>query len=96
MLEILTPEVPNLSAPEAGFYLWLPTPDCDQSFTRFVYEQEHLALLPGSLLSRQINGQNPAYGYVRVAMTASLTDCLEGTKRLCRAYRTYNQNLFRQ
>jgi N-succinyldiaminopimelate aminotransferase len=92
--EILAKEIPNLSVPTEGFYLWLATPDCDQSFVRFAFQKEHLALLPGSLLSRDVNGINPGYGYVRLAITASLTDCMEGARRLCHAYKSYTADCF--
>jgi N-succinyldiaminopimelate aminotransferase len=94
--ERLLKDIPDLVIPKEGFYFWLPTPDCDQSFARFTYQHEHLVVLPGSLLSRDINQQNPGYGYIRVAITASLTDCIEGANRLCRAYHLYNAQLFKQ
>ena len=95
VIEIIAKEIPDLVLPNTGFYLWLPTPACDQSFVRFAYQHEHLALLPGSLLSRTVNADNPGYGYIRIAITASLTDCIEGARRLCNAYRRYNQQLFK-
>lgn len=68
--------------PDAGFYLWLKTPESDTDFTSRLYERQHLTVLPGSFLSRETKTGNPGYGYVRVALVSDLNSCKEGIERL--------------
>jgi N-succinyldiaminopimelate aminotransferase len=81
--EILAPLL-TIEPPEAGFYLWLPTPYEDSRFCRDLYQHENLLLLPGSYLSRESGGINPGQGYARMALVASLDDCVEAARRLRR------------
>lgn len=83
VLEILQP-VMQVEVPDAGFYLWPKTPIDDQSFARRLKEQQNLTLLPGSFLSREQDGNNPGAGRVRMALVASLDECIEGAQRLRR------------
>lgn len=71
--------------PQAGFFLWLPVPDGEEA-TRRLWQQTGVRVLPGAYLSRDVRGENPGAGYVRVALVASeeetergltlLRDCL--------------------
>lgn len=68
--------------PDAGFYLWLRTPESDINFASKLYEKQHLTVLPGSFLSRSAQGVNPGFGYIRLALVSPLTDCRAGIERL--------------
>ncbi len=82
VLEILSP-VLEVKQPEATFYLWLKTPiDDDEKFTQDLYRLQNVTVLPGSYLSRVTGDKNPGQGYVRVALVASLSDCIEAAKRI--------------
>ena len=83
VLEMLS-EVLPVRRPEAGFYLWLRTPQPDPDFVRGLFAQENLTLLPGSYLSRKVGGQDPGAGRVRMALVGSLEDCREAAIRIRR------------
>lgn len=84
-IEILSP-VLEIHAPPASFYIWLKVP-CgdDEKFTAKLYEEQHITVLPGSYLSRTTGHANPGRGYVRIALVASVEECIEAAKRI----RTY-------
>lgn len=94
VLEILDAEIRDgligLQYPDAGFYLWADIKGSDTDFARELFASQHITVLPGSFLSREINGENPGAGYVRIALVASLEDCIEGAKRLQTFLRTYS------
>lgn len=62
-------DVPGYSAPEAGFFLWLPVEDGEEATVR-LWRETGVRVLPGAYLSRAVEGENPGAGYVRVAMVA--------------------------
>lgn len=69
--------------PEAGFYLWARVPGGDdEAFARALFRDTHVTVLPGQYLSRDAHGINPGRGYVRMALVASLTDCVEAVERI--------------
>lgn len=68
--------------PDAGFYLWLKVPGSDEDFARELKRQQNVTLLPGQYLSREVDGENPGYGRVRVALVATLEECVEGANRI--------------
>lgn len=70
--------------PEAGFYLWGKIAGSDEDFTRAIYEAESVKLLPGSYLSRTAHGFNPGANYVRMALVASVEECIEAASRMRR------------
>jgi N-succinyldiaminopimelate aminotransferase len=72
----------EVSAPEAGFYLWPKTPIADTDFARLLYEQEHVTVLPGRYLGRDAAGSNPGENRVRMALVAPLSDCIEAAERI--------------
>ena len=78
----------EVSAPEAGFYLWPKTPVADTEFARALYAQEHLTVLPGSFLARDADGINPGQNRVRMALVAPLEQCVEAAKRIVRCLET--------
>ncbi|MFZ4553748.1 MAG: succinyldiaminopimelate transaminase [Burkholderiales bacterium] len=83
MLPILAP-VSGVERPDAGFYLWLPTPVDDETFVRTLLAEENVLLLPGSYLARTAHGINPGANRVRIALVAPLAECVEGAHRIAR------------
>ena len=81
VLEILKP-VMQVEKPEASFYLWPETPQDDETFTRELYARENVLVLPGSYLSRDAQGTNPGRKRVRLALVASLAECVEAARRI--------------
>lgn len=81
VLEILRP-VAELQHPEAAFFLWLPTPVDDRDFTRELYARQNLTVLPGSYLSRTIDGHNPGANHVRIALVADTAQCIDAARRI--------------
>jgi len=74
-------EVLNAEAPAGAFYLWLPVGD-DEAFARGLFGQQHVTVLPGSYLGREVDGSNPGRGRVRVSLVASVDDCVEAARRM--------------
>ena len=70
------------AAPDAGFYLWVRTPESDTRFARDLYQHHNITVLPGQLLSREVDGHNPGYGYVRMALVAPLDECRDAALRI--------------
>lgn len=81
VLDILGP-VMKVSRPEAAFYLWAPTPIPDPEFTRRLYQEQAVSVLPGSYLGRAAHGVNPGSGRVRIALVASIAECVEAARRI--------------
>lgn len=81
VLKILAPVMP-VERPEASFYLWPRTPQDDETFTRELYARENVLVLPGSYLARDAQGANPGHNRVRLALVASLEECVEAAKRI--------------
>lgn len=77
----LAGDLPINPAP-GSFYLWPQTPFSDTEFSRALFQQQNLTVLPGSYLSRDFNGVNPGVNRVRMALVASLEECQEGAERL--------------
>lgn len=86
VLEILAP-VMDVQRPDGGFYLWARTPGDDTTFTRDLFASEHVTVVPGSYLSREVNGVNPGAGRVRMALVAPLAECIEAAERIARFIR---------
>jgi N-succinyldiaminopimelate aminotransferase len=83
VLEILAP-VLRVQRPDAGFYLWPRTPIADTEFARGLYARENVTVLPGSFLSRETAQGNPGRNRVRLALVASVDECLEAARRIRR------------
>jgi N-succinyldiaminopimelate aminotransferase len=81
VLDILAP-VMDVTAPDAGFYLWPRTPGSDTGFAHDLQAQQHVTVLPGSFLSRPFNGSNPGAEHARLALVAPLEDCLVAATRI--------------
>ena len=76
--------------PQAGFFLWLPVQDGEEASLK-LWRETGVRVLPGAYLSRDVGGDNPGAGYIRVALVApkeetqrgltQLRDCLYGQGR---------------
>jgi len=71
-----------VSMPEASFYLWIKTPISDTEFARELYRRYNLTVLPGSFLGRLQGDENPGAGFIRIALVAPLSECIEAAGRL--------------
>lgn len=69
-------------APAAAFYLWLTVPGDDAAFTRALYAQSGVKLLPGQYLGRAAGGHNPGAGRVRMALVADPQSCAQAAGRM--------------
>jgi len=75
-------EVMPVDMPEAAFYLW-PKVDNDERFTRELFEQQHITLLPGSYIARPMpDGSNPGRDRVRISLVAKVPECIEAAARI--------------
>lgn len=81
VLKILQP-VLDVKQPEASFYLWAATPIDDELFTQQLFAQQNVNVVPGSYLSRDVNGSNPGSHRIRMALVASVEECVESAKRI--------------
>jgi len=73
----LAQEILGIKIPDATFYIWLEVED-ELEFTKKLYEQKHVKVLPGSLLGR--NGAG--CGYVRIALVEDAQKTKEVLMRL--------------
>ena len=73
----LAKDILGILPPKATFYLWIEVDD-DEGFTKWLYENYNLKVLPGSYLGRRGVGK----GYIRVALVYEKTLMQEGLLRL--------------
>lgn len=71
-----------ITIPAASFYLWPNLEQDDEAVTKKWLEKANLSVLPGQYLSRESDGFNPGYGHVRIALVATIEECVEAAKRL--------------
>ncbi|HET8708257.1 MAG TPA: aminotransferase class I/II-fold pyridoxal phosphate-dependent enzyme, partial [Pseudomonadales bacterium] len=81
VLDILKP-VLDVDWPDASFYLWPRTPINEEIFARELFAQKNVVVLPGSYLSREVNGVNPGKDRVRMALVAPMAECVEAAQRI--------------
>ncbi|MBH0007439.1 succinyldiaminopimelate transaminase [Psychrobacter sp. SWN149] len=76
----------DLRMPDAGFYFWIKVPEQfdgdDETFVKALYEQANIHALAGRYLSREVDGENPGKGYVRIALVASVDESREAISRI--------------
>ncbi len=82
--KILSPKM-NIRIPEASFYLWLATTEDDEAFTKRLFQEQNIIVLPGSYLSRTNAGLNPGKGYIRIALVAEKNLCIDSANRIADA-----------
>ena len=75
--------------PPAAFYLWPRTPVDGEAFAAALYEREHIVVLPGAYLGRDIDGVNPGAARVRIALVAPLDECVAAARRVADFAATY-------
>ncbi len=71
----------DYQGPQAGFFLWLPVQDGEASALK-LWQETGVRVLPGAYLSRDVAGENPGQGYIRVAMVAPKQEMQRGLIRL--------------
>ncbi len=81
VLDILGP-VLDVQRPDGSFYLWPNVGGDDAAFCRDLYLEQHVTVVPGSYLSREVDGFNPGAGRVRLALVAPLAECVEAAERI--------------
>jgi len=74
--------------PDGAFYLWMRTPIDDREFTRRLYAECNVMVLPGSFLAREARGVNPGLNHVRVALVPPLAECVEAAEQMMKFART--------
>lgn len=75
----------DVTRPDASFYIWLKVPDGDDlAFTRRLWQQAAIQVLPGRFLARDSVNGNPGQGYVRIALVAPLADCVAAARTIVR------------
>jgi len=77
----------DVQKPDASFYLWAKTSTTKthlkgELFAQKLFEAQKVTVLPGSYLAREANGFNPGEDYVRMALVASLAECIEAAERI--------------
>ena len=72
----------ELNQPPGSFYYWPDVRMDDQVFAKELYTRQNMTVLPGSYLSREVNGANPGKNRVRMALVAPVEECEEGAQRL--------------
>lgn len=75
----------DVEMPDSAFYLWakIKNPaETDTSFALKLYRDLNITVLPGSYLAREVNDINPGKNFIRLALVASLEECVEAAKRI--------------
>lgn len=75
----------HVEMPDAAFYLWAKIKEKSVSDTEFalkLYRDFNVTVLPGSYLAREAHGENPGKNFIRMALVASLDECVEAAKRI--------------
>ncbi len=78
----LVQDVLDVKMPDAAFYLWARTGMPDTECAIRLYRDFNVTVLPGSYLAREAHGINPGENFIRMALVASLDECLEAAQRI--------------
>ncbi|MFZ5540263.1 MAG: succinyldiaminopimelate transaminase [Pseudomonadota bacterium] len=78
--------------PEAAFYLWARTPIDDTEYTRRLFAERNVTVLPGSFLARERDGLNPGAGFVRIALVAGVDEVLDAAQRIAEFTETLSRS----
>ncbi|MCB2126787.1 MAG: aminotransferase class I/II-fold pyridoxal phosphate-dependent enzyme [Paracoccaceae bacterium] len=73
--------VQGYQPPEGGFFLWLPVDDGETAALK-LWRETGVRVLPGAYLGREVDGDNPGRGYIRVALVAPKEEMQRGLKKL--------------
>ena len=71
-----------IDIPEASFYLWPRLEQDDEQVAINWLNKANIRVLPGQYLSREVAGINPGFGHVRIALVATLEECVTAARRL--------------
>ena len=74
-------DVDGYHSPPAGFFLWLPVADGEEAALK-LYRESGVRVLPGAYLSRDVDGENPGKGYIRVALVAEEQELQHGLQAI--------------
>lgn len=80
-------QVWNTTKPDAAFYLWVQTQQQDTDVAVKLYRDLNITVLPGSFLAREAHGINPGAGFIRMALVASLDECVEAGTRIQQTFK---------
>jgi aspartate/methionine/tyrosine aminotransferase len=69
------------TSPEAGFFLWLPVEDGEAAALK-IWKASGVRVLPGEYLARPTIKDDPAKGYIRVALVAPEQEITRGLKAI--------------
>lgn len=72
----------DVQRPDAGFYLWAGTPIDDRDFARKLFAEQNITVLPGQFLARETEAGNPGERRIRMALVATLDECMEAAGRI--------------
>ena len=72
----------EVEIPDGAFYLWARSKTSDTEFAQRLYRDFNVTVLPGSFLAREAHGVNPGLNFVRLALVASLAECVEAASRI--------------
>jgi len=72
----------DVEMPDAAFYLWARTAMPDTEFAVKLYRDFNVTVLPGSYLAREAHGVNPGENFIRLALVASLKECVDAANRI--------------
>ena len=75
-------QVLQVEMPDAAFYLWAKSEMNDTELAVKLYRDFNITTLPGSYLAREAHGINSGEGFIRLALVASLDECVEAAKRI--------------
>ena len=75
-------KVLDVPYPEAAFYLWLRSDLDDEEFTRRLYAEQNITVLPGSYLARDTADGNPGAHRVRLSLVPPVDTCVEAAQRI--------------
>jgi N-succinyldiaminopimelate aminotransferase len=83
--KLVTPmlkDVLDVEMPDASFYLWARTSMPDTEAAIRLYRDFNVTVLPGSFLAREAHGVNPGKHFIRLALVASVEECVEAAERI--------------
>ena len=72
----------GVEMPDAAFYLWARSKDSDTETAIRLYRDLNITVLPGSFLARDAHGINPGKNFIRLALVASVDECIEAAQRM--------------
>lgn len=81
VLPILQPVI-DVYRPQGAFYLWPDVKTDDAAFTRDLFAQQNVTVVPGSYLSRETPAGNPGVGRIRISLVAPVEKCIEAAERI--------------